>query len=196
MTGCSNMPTGCKEFISRFGKIVGSATRIFPDRTASPTHAWEACPAPVPYHRPMREATIPCLRQEWRWQWIQACLRRLEWSDQGFRTHAHLFGQLQLTAWRGPDHRNVTAIRTLVGCMEFLDGIDFVTEEFDRTGCGNVGGNTSIMPPRTANSPRSITKSTRVYAFSTSRCDASSSANSSPWENTSGSTSPKPATTG
>lgn len=47
-------------------------------------------------------------------------------------SHARaLFGQLQLTAWRGPDHRNVTAIRTLVGCMEFLDGIDFVTEEFD-----------------------------------------------------------------
>ena len=29
MTGCSNMPTGCKEFISRFGKIVGSATQFF-----------------------------------------------------------------------------------------------------------------------------------------------------------------------
>ena len=66
-----------------------------------------------------------------------------------------------------------------------------------RTGCGRVGGKkTSMMPPRTANSPRSITKSTRVYAFSTSLRDASSRGSSSPWENTSGSTSPKPATTG
>ena len=131
MTGCSNMPTGCKEFISRFGEIVGSATQFFPDRTASPTHAWEACPAPVPYHRPMREATIPCLDRNGVGNGFKHVFGVWNGADQGFRTHAHLFGQLQLTAWRGPDHRNVTAIRTLVGCMEFLDGIDFVTEEFD-----------------------------------------------------------------
>ena len=192
MTGCSNMPTGCKEFISRFGKIVGSATQFFRigqhhQRTLGKHalhrfHIIDQC-GKQRFHAFDRNGVGNGFKHVFG-VWNGA--------DQGFRTHAHLFGQLQLTAWRGPDHRNVTAIRTLVGCMEFLDGIDFVTEEFDRTGCGNVGGNTSIMPPRTANSPRSITKSTRVYAFSTSRCDASSSANSSPWENTSAPHPPSP----
>ncbi len=31
-----------------------------------------------------------------------------------------------------------------------------------RTGCSTVGGNTSMMPPRTQNSPRRSTRSTRV----------------------------------
>ena len=44
-----------------------------------------------------------------------------------------------------------------------------------RTGCSSVGGKTSTMPPRTANSPRFSTRSTRVYAASASRRTTSSS---------------------
>ena len=38
-----------------------------------------------------------------------------------------------------------------------------------RDGCSSVGGKTSRMPPRTANSPRLLTRSTRAYAMSVSR---------------------------
>ena len=38
-----------------------------------------------------------------------------------------------------------------------------------RNGCSSVGGKTSRMPPRTANSPRLVTRSTRAYAMSASR---------------------------
>ena len=43
-----------------------------------------------------------------------------------------------------------------------------------RSGCSSVGGNTSTMPPRTANSPRFSTRSTREYAASASRRTTSS----------------------
>ena len=40
-----------------------------------------------------------------------------------------------------------------------------------RSGCSSVGGKTSTMPPRTANSPRFSTRSTREYAAPASRFD-------------------------
>ncbi len=49
-----------------------------------------------------------------------------------------------------------------------------------RSGCSSVGGNTSTMPPRTANSPRFSTRSTRVYAAPASRSTISSSSTSLP----------------
>ena len=49
-----------------------------------------------------------------------------------------------------------------------------------RTGCSSVGGKTSTMPPRTANSPRFSTRSTRAYARSTSRRTTSSGSTSWP----------------
>ncbi len=52
-------------------------------------------------------------------------------TDQRFRSLANIVGQLQLTAWRRPYRGDVIAIRTLVGCMEFTDRVDFVSEEFD-----------------------------------------------------------------
>ena len=49
-----------------------------------------------------------------------------------------------------------------------------------RSGCSSVGGKTSTMPPRTANSPRFSTRSTREYAAPASRSTTSSSSASSP----------------
>ena len=42
-----------------------------------------------------------------------------------------------------------------------------------RSGCSSVGGKTSRMPPRTANSPRFSTRSTRAYAAATRRSTTS-----------------------
>ena len=44
-----------------------------------------------------------------------------------------------------------------------------------RSGCSSVGGKTSTMPPRTANSPRRSTRSTREYAAAERRRTTSSS---------------------
>ena len=49
-----------------------------------------------------------------------------------------------------------------------------------RTGCSSVGGKTSTMPPRTANSPRFSTRSTRVYAASARPCTTCSRPGESP----------------
>ncbi|CKP71603.1 Uncharacterised protein [Mycobacterium tuberculosis] len=49
-----------------------------------------------------------------------------------------------------------------------------------RTGCSAVGAKMSRIPPRTANSPRRPTISTRVYASSTSRATTPSKGDSSP----------------
>ncbi len=65
-----------------------------------------------------------------------------------------------------------------------------------RSGCSSVGGNTSTMPPRTANSPRFSTRSTREYAASASRRTTSSSGAVSPGASSTGSRSPRPFTCG
>ena len=49
-----------------------------------------------------------------------------------------------------------------------------------RTGCSSVGGKMSTIPPRTANSPRRSTMSTRTYAAPTSAWARSSRSMSSP----------------
>ena len=49
-----------------------------------------------------------------------------------------------------------------------------------RTGCSSVGGKTSTMPPRTANSPRRSTRSTRTYAAPTRAAARSPRSKSSP----------------
>ena len=49
-----------------------------------------------------------------------------------------------------------------------------------RTGCSSVGGKTSRMPPRTANSPRRSTRSTRMYAAAARASTTSSRGASSP----------------
>ncbi len=61
-----------------------------------------------------------------------------------------------------------------------------------RDGCSSVGGKTSRMPPRTANSPRLVTRSTRAYAMSISRRATSSRSASSPAASCTGSRSPSP----
>jgi hypothetical protein len=61
-----------------------------------------------------------------------------------------------------------------------------------RTGCSSVGGKTSRMPPRTANSPRRSTSSVRVYAAAASRSTTSSSRTSSPALHPTGASSPSP----
>ena len=65
-----------------------------------------------------------------------------------------------------------------------------------RRGCSSVGGNTSTIPPRTANSPRFSTRSTRVYAASARRRTTSSSGASTPGVSSTGSRSPSPFTCG
>ena len=193
MTGCSNMPTGCKEFISRFGKIVGSATQFFRITNArlgsmpctgsiSSTNAGSNDSMPS---TGMALAMDSSMSSAFGMEPIRDFARTRTFSVSCSSRH----GVAQTIGMSLPYVRWSDAWNSLMVSISS-------PKNSIRTGCGNVGGNTSIMPPRTANSPRSITKSTRVYAFSTSRCDASSSANSSPWENTSGSTSPKPATTG
>ena len=52
-------------------------------------------------------------------------------SDQGFRAVAHRRRQLQFTAWCRPHGVQAVTVRTLVGRVEFFDGVDFVAEEFD-----------------------------------------------------------------
>ena len=65
-----------------------------------------------------------------------------------------------------------------------------------RRGCSSVGGKTSTMPPRTANSPRFSTRSTRVYAASASRRTTSSRGAVSPGSRATGARSPSPLTCG
>ena len=59
-------------------------------------------------------------------------------TDQGFGAGAHGVGQLQFTACGGPNGLEAVAVGTLVGGVEFLDGVNFVAEEFDthRVRCG------------------------------------------------------------
>ena len=61
-----------------------------------------------------------------------------------------------------------------------------------RSGCSSVGGKTSRIPPRTANSPRFSTRSTRVYAAATRRSTTSSREISSPARRATGTRSPRP----
>ena len=65
-----------------------------------------------------------------------------------------------------------------------------------RSGCSSVGGNTSRMPPRTANSPRFSTRSTRAYAMSASRRTTSSRSAVPPVRSSTGSRSPSPRSCG
>ena len=65
-----------------------------------------------------------------------------------------------------------------------------------RSGCSSVGGKTSMMPPRTANSPRRSTRSTRWYAAPASRSTTSSSSTESPTCSCTGRRSASPATCG
>ena len=60
---------------------------------------------------------------------------------------------------RGADDRGDGALGARV---EFADGFDSVTEEFDAHGPCDSGEKTSTMPPRTANWPGSSTISVRV----------------------------------
>ena len=65
-----------------------------------------------------------------------------------------------------------------------------------RTGCSAVGGKTSTRPPRTANSPRAVTISTRVYASSTRRSSSASKSWTVPTRSRTGSSRPSPGAIG
>ena len=65
-----------------------------------------------------------------------------------------------------------------------------------RSGCSSVGGKTSRMPPRTANSPRRSTRSVRAYAAAARRSTTSSSGTSSPCWRATGRSSPSPVAIG
>ncbi len=65
-----------------------------------------------------------------------------------------------------------------------------------RRGCSSVGGNTSRMPPRTANSPRFSTSSTRAYAAAARASTISSRSTLCPGFRETGSRSPRPLTCG
>lgn len=65
-----------------------------------------------------------------------------------------------------------------------------------RSGCSSVGGKTSRMPPRTANSPRFSTSSTREYAAAASASTVSPRSALTPVRRTTGSRSPRPLTCG
>ncbi len=65
-----------------------------------------------------------------------------------------------------------------------------------RTGWSSVGGKTSMMPPRTANSPRRVTMSTREYAAPARRATSCWKSYSWPVRSVTGFMAPSPATTG
>jgi hypothetical protein len=69
--------------------------------------------------------------------------------------------QQQLAAGQESDVCHLSGQRALVGDRERADLIDLVAEELDPIRVVGAGGKTSRMPPRTANSPRRETMSTR-----------------------------------
>ena len=71
-----------------------------------------------------------------------------------------LVGEQQLAAGRRPQVVDGVE-RALVGHGEAADLLDVSPQNSTRSGCSSVGGKTSTMPPRTANSPRRSTRSTR-----------------------------------
>ena len=76
-------------------------------------------------------------------------------------TAAHGVGEQQLSAGQQGDLAHLAGQRPLIGDREGAHLVHLVAEELDtvRVRCG--GGKTSRMPPRTANSPRRETMSTR-----------------------------------
>ena len=84
----------------------------------------------------------------------------------------------------------------LVGDGEVAHFVEFVAEEFERTGVVAVGGKTSMMPPRTAYSPRLATRSTREYAASLRPRTTSLKGYSSPRTRCTGSSFSMPVTMG
>ena len=77
---------------------------------------------------------------------------------------AHLVGEQQLAARRRP--QPVDRARGCAGRRPRSERISSTSspQNSTRSGCSSVGGKTSTMPPRTANSPRFSTRSTREYA--------------------------------
>ena len=131
MTGCCDMPAGRKKLVGGFCEIVSRTTQFFRigqhDQRMLGQHA---------LHR--LHVIDQCGKQRFHafdrngiGNGFQHVFGVGNGSDQGFRTLAHLVGQLQFTAWRGPNHRNVLTIRALIRSVELPDGIDLITEELN-----------------------------------------------------------------
>ena len=120
---------------------------------------------------------------------LRVCLAELG------RASAYVIGEQQLPAGRRPDALDRLQ-RALVRDGEARISSISSPKNSTRRGCSSVGGKTSTMPPRTANSPRFSTRSTREYAAPASRLTTSSSSTSCPRASSTGSRSARPLTCG
>ena len=110
---------------------------------------------------------------------------------------AYVVGEQQLAARRRPEPLDRCRSGALVGDARSVRISSISSpKNSTRSGCSSVGGKTSTMPPRTANSPRFSTRSTREYAAPTSRRTTSSSSTSWPGTSSTGSRSARPLTCG
>ena len=75
---------------------------------------------------------------------------------------AHLVGEQQLAARRRPQAVLGDLEERWSATLNQRTSSTVSPQNSTRSGCSSVGGNTSRMPPRTANSPRRSTRSTRV----------------------------------
>ena len=100
------------------------------------------------------------------------------------RASSYVVGEQQLATGRRPEPLDPTlsAESWCAGRRRAKLRISSISspKNSTRSGCSSVGGKTSTMPPRTANSPRFSTRSTREYAAPTSRRTTSSSSTSWP----------------
>ena len=104
--------------------------------------------------------------------------RVLHGQRRGPLTHGR--GEQQLAARRRPHRARPCSMVRWSATAKVRISSTSSPQNSTRSGCSSVGGKTSRMPPRTANSPRLVTRSTRAYAMSVSRRATASSSASAP----------------
>ena len=131
MTGRGHMPAGSQKLVGGFGQIIGASAQFF--RIGKHNQRIRRQHALHRFHvvDERRQQRFHTLYRNGVGDGFQHILGVGNGTDQGLRPIANGVRQLQFTAWRGPDAVQRLSVRTLVGSMELLDGIDFVTKEFD-----------------------------------------------------------------
>ena len=116
----------------------------------------------------MPSASLSVISRSCGWAWPSSAARRRTSSVSSSSRHggAHSRSTLSIVRWSATAKLRISSTSS--------------PKNSTRSGCSSVGGKTSTMPPRTANSPRFSTRSTREYAAPTSRRTTSSSSSSWP----------------
>ena len=132
----------------------------------------------------MPSASLSVISASWGWSTLSWAARRRTSSVSRSSRHggAQSRSTLSMVRWSATAKLRISSISS--------------PKNSTRSGCSSVGGKTSTMPPRTANSPRFSTRSTREYAAPTSRRTTSSSSTSWPACSSTGSRSASPFTWG